>query len=84
MNQFKILPLPDSKSDYVVGIDPYGYDGRVSSFCVVKKPINSEGMEIVASYSSSDKDLYKKQLQDIMALYNIAKENVIDFSDKKP
>ena len=84
MNQLKILPFPDSKPDYIVGIDPYGYDGRVSSFCVVKRPINSDGMEIVASYSSSDKDLYKKQLQDIMALYNIANENVIDFSNKTP
>lgn len=84
MNQLKILPFPDSKPDYFVGIDPYGYDGRVSSFCVVKKPINSGGMEIVASYSSSDKERYTKQLQDLMNLYNIPEENVIDFSDKKP
>jgi len=67
---------------YVCGVDSYGYDGNISSFCVMKKQIDSNNTEIVASYSGGCSKKYQEELQKVIEFYKIDPKNIIDFTVK--
>lgn len=67
--------------NYIMSIDPYGYDGYVSSFCLFRKEQDGSLIAITA-YSGSNKGLYKDKMEEAIKAYSLSKDQIIDLSDK--
>lgn len=61
--------------EYVMGIDPYGYDNITGTFCVMKK--DEAGITVVAQYQSRNKEYFDKKIQEVMKYYNIPEDNIL-------
>lgn len=77
----KIIELPKDDNpniEYVMGIDPYGFDDKTSSICVMKRAKGGGtpmGIQYVNSFRN-EKD-YEKEIKRLTQYYNIPEENIL-------
>ncbi len=76
---FDIIPFPGKPNEYFIGIDPYGYYGRVATCCVMKRESNGNNTKVVALYKGRPDSDFKKQVQEYINYYKIPDESIALF-----
>jgi hypothetical protein len=66
---FEIIPYPGPENEYFIGVDPYGYDGRVATCFVMKR--DYPNTTIVAMYHGRGNEIFKKQVQNYINQFQI-------------
>lgn len=61
--------------EYVMGIDPYGYDNITGTFCVMKK--DEAGLTVVAQYQSRNKVDFEEEVARVAKYYGIPEDNIL-------
>jgi len=65
--------MSKGKDEYVMGIDPYGYDDKTYSACVMRKPDGA----IVYAKTITDKMQFQKEVEEVARYYSIPPDKIL-------
>jgi len=66
-----------NECDYIMGIDPYGYDGNVAVVIVMKRLENND-TKVVASYKGRPSIDFDKEVKRLVEYYKIPDSHILN------
>lgn len=65
-------------TEYVMGIDPHGYDGKTSSVCVMKMVDSTFDTVVhVATYHGRPESDFEAEVKKLMEFYKIPEDHIL-------
>ena len=63
--------------EYIMGIDPYGFDGKTGSICVMKRVVGTVDATVEYLNSFRNEMDYEKEVERLVELYQIPDKNIL-------
>ncbi len=67
--------MENEENKYVMGVDPYGYDGNVATVIVMSK--SKDGAEVVAQYKGRPSIDFEAEVKKLAAFYKIPDNHIL-------